>query len=53
MAVLRRGVTYIQSDIKKLVAYSRVTHITFLLVALATSRKVILLRTLLLSLSHG
>lgn len=46
-------VTYLQSDIKKLVAYRRVTHITFIIVGLGVSVKIILLINIMLSLSHG
>jgi len=52
-AVLSRVITFLQSDIKKLIAYRRVTHITFIVVGLASGRKVIFIRTVLLSLAHG
>lgn len=53
LSMLSACLTLIQSDIKKLVAYRRVTHITFLLVALTTSRKVIVISTIITSISHG
>jgi len=46
-------ITLFQSDIKKLVAYSSVTHITFLCVGLFSNNTLMLFITLLLSLSHG
>jgi len=46
-------VTLFQSDLKKLIAYSRVTHITFIIVSLSLRRKVALFRVILLSLAHG
>jgi len=53
LSMLSACLTLIQSDVKKLVAYRRVTHITFLLVALTTSRKVIIMSTVMTSISHG
>jgi len=48
-----RIITFFQSDIKKLVAYSRVTHITFLIVALSSFNKTSLFGALIVSLAHG
>lgn len=53
LRVLARLVTAFQSDIKKLVAYRSVTHITFILVGLISSQKVRFLVVLILSLAHG
>lgn len=53
LALLSSIVTFIQRDLKKLVAYSRVTHITFILVGIITNRKLIFVRVILVSLSHG
>lgn len=53
LSTLSACLTLIQSDVKKLVAYRRVTHITFLLVALTTRRKVIIITTIITSISHG
>lgn len=53
LSMLSTCLTLMQSDVKKLVAYRRVTHITFLLVALTTRRKVIIISTVITSISHG
>lgn len=53
LAILARLITIIQSDLKKLVAYSRVTHITFLIVGLRVNNKNILFNCLRISLIHG
>jgi len=53
MAFLARIITMVQSDIKKYIAYSRVTHITFILLGLLSSNKLVFLRTVLMSLAHG
>jgi NADH-ubiquinone oxidoreductase chain 4 len=45
--------TLIQSDFKKLVAYRRVTHMTFLVTGLTAGNKTMLLIVLILSLAHG
>lgn len=52
-AVLSRVITFLQSDIKKLIAYRRITHMTFLVVGLLSNRKIAFIRTILLSLAHG
>lgn len=53
LATISRVLTFIQTDIKKLVAYSRVTHITFLIISLCVNNKLILFNRLIMSLSHG
>jgi len=45
--------TFIQTDVKKLVAYRRVTHITFLIISLRINNKTLMLNCLVLSLAHG
>lgn len=45
--------TFCQRDVKKLVAYRRVTHITFLIVGLSLINKIILFIVILTSLAHG
>lgn len=52
-SVLARLSTIIQSDVKKLVAYSSVSHMTFIIIGLVAFNKSTLLRVLLLSLAHG
>lgn len=51
--LISRLLTFIQSDMKKTVAYRRVTHITFIMVGVSRELKVVLIRTLILSLAHG
>jgi len=53
LALLSRVLTFIQRDLKKIVAYSRVTHITFMLVGIFSSIKLVFIRVVLVSLSHG
>jgi len=53
LALLSRIVTFMQRDLKKLVAYRRVTHITFIIVGILTRSKITLVRIILVSLSHG
>lgn len=48
-----RFLTVIQRDLKKLVAYRRVRHITFIIVGLSSRRKVAFLVTIIVSLAHG
>jgi len=50
---MSRILTRIQSDTKKLVAYRRVRHITFLLVGVIRFNKTFVLVIILLSLAHG
>lgn len=51
--IVRSFITFIQSDIKKIVAYSSVTHITFMMLGAVVLSKLIFLRILILSLAHG
>jgi NADH:ubiquinone oxidoreductase subunit 4 (subunit M) len=51
--VLSSILTSIQSDVKKLIAYRRVTHITFIVIGLISRRKIAFMRMALLSLAHG
>lgn len=53
LSILARILTFIQTDLKKLVAYRRVTHITFLMLRLRINNKVFFLNCLILSLAHG
>jgi len=53
LSFLSRLVTFLQRDIKKLVAYRRVTHITFIVVALCSFSKLTFISIVLVSLSHG
>lgn len=53
LAILRGGLTVLQSDRKKMVAYRRVSHMTFLRVGLLSNSKLIISVTVLVSLSHG
>jgi len=46
-------VTLIQSDLKKLIAYRRVTHMTFMIVGLSAGAQLSLRRVIMLSLAHG
>jgi NADH-ubiquinone oxidoreductase chain 4 len=46
-------ITVVQSDIKKLVAIRRVTHITMLMIGIIYQNKTIILVMVLVSLSHG
>lgn len=52
-AVLSRFVTCVQSDLKKLVAYSRVRHITFIIMGLSSESLTVYLSVSMLSLAHG
>lgn len=53
LAFISRVVTFIQRDLKKMVAYRRVTHITFIIIGFITRTKLMLVRVALVSLSHG
>jgi len=53
LAILSRLITFIQRDLKKLVAYRRITHMTFILVGLITSSKLTFIRVVIVSLAHG
>lgn len=46
-------ITFIISDIKKLVAYRSVRHITFIMIAIISNNKLLFLVVLILSLAHG
>lgn len=52
-SILSRIITFLQSDIKKLIAFSRVTHITFIIVGLSVLRNNLFMIVIILSLSHG
>lgn len=45
--------TFSQSDVKKLVAFSRITHITFLTLGLISFNKNIIILTIIVSISHA
>jgi len=51
--LIRRLITFIQSDLKKIVAYRRVSHITFIIIGLISHSKLIFIRAIILSLAHG
>jgi len=51
--LLRSLLTFLQSDTKKIVAYSSVTHITFIILAIISNRKLLVIRVIILSLTHG
>lgn len=51
--VVSRLITMIQSDVKKLVAYRSVTHITVLIIGLLANNKILIFINLVLRLSHG
>lgn len=53
ISLLASVITLLQSDIKKLVAYRSVTHITFILIGLVGNNKLLVLVVLIISLSHG
>jgi NADH:ubiquinone oxidoreductase subunit 4 (subunit M) len=53
ISLISRIVTLTQTDIKKLIAYRRVTHITFLILGITRGGKIIILRVLITSLAHG
>jgi NADH:ubiquinone oxidoreductase subunit 4 (subunit M) len=53
LALVSRLVTCRQSDIKKLIAYRRVTHITFMILALLRGLVKGIIRVIVLSLAHG
>lgn len=52
-SIVSRVITFIISDIKKLVAYRSVSHITFMIIAIISSNKLLFLVVLILSLAHG
>jgi len=53
LALFSSIITFIQRDLKKLVAYRRVTHITFMIVGLVTSSKMTFISVVMVSLAHG
>ena len=53
LTMIRRILTFIQSDLKKLVAYRRVSHITFIIVGIVCINNTIYLSVFFLSLVHG
>lgn len=53
LTIFSRVLTFIQTDTKKLVAYRRVTHITFLILGLSNFNKSIISVIILISLAHG
>jgi len=52
-SIVSRVITFIISDIKKLVAYRSVRHITFMIIAIISNNKLLFLVVLMLSLAHG
>lgn len=52
-ATASRIVTFIQSDLKKLIAYRRVTHMTFMVAGIIAENKTTVIVILILSFSHG
>lgn len=53
LRVLRSIITFTQSDLKKIIAYSRVTHITFILLGVIFLNYFSLFIFVVLSLTHG
>jgi len=53
LALSSRILTFIQRDLKKIVAYRRVTHITFIVIGFLTRSKMIFIIIVIVSLSHG
>lgn len=52
-SIVSRVITFIISDIKKLVAYRSVRHITFIIIAIISNNKLLFMVVLILSLAHG
>jgi len=52
-SIIRRIITFMIRDIKKLVAYRSVRHMTFILLAIVSNNKFIFLVVVMLSLAHG
>jgi len=52
-SIVRRVITFIIRDIKKLVAYRRVRHITFIILAIISENKLLFIVVVILSLAHG
>jgi NADH:ubiquinone oxidoreductase subunit 4 (subunit M) len=53
LSILSSGFTCANSDTKKIVAYRRVTHITFIIVGVVLNIKILIFIVVLLSLAHG
>jgi len=53
LALISRVLTFIQRDLKKIVAYRSVTHITFIVVGFFSITKIVIFSVVLVSLSHG
>jgi len=53
IAVISGVITCFQTDLKKIVAYSRVTHITFMVAGIVSGRKIMIRSVILVSISHG
>jgi NADH-ubiquinone oxidoreductase chain 4 len=53
LSLVSSYLTFLQSDTKKFIAFRRITHITFIILALITPLKTALIRVLILSLAHG
>jgi NADH:ubiquinone oxidoreductase subunit 4 (subunit M) len=53
LATISRAFTCINSDIKKIIAYRSVTHITLILVGVCLETNTLILIIFLLSISHG
>jgi len=52
-SIISSIVTFMISDIKKLVAYSRVSHMTFIMLAIISGNKLLFIVVVILSLAHG
>lgn len=52
-SIVSRIITFMISDIKKLVAYRSVRHITFMIIAIISNNKLLFIVVLMLSLAHG
>lgn len=53
LSVFRSVLTFIQSDIKKFIAYRSITHMTFLMLGMIVNGKVLFIRVVIISLAHG
>lgn len=52
-SIISRIITFIMRDIKKLVAYRSVRHITFITLAIISENKLVFMVVVMLSLAHG
>lgn len=52
-SIISRIITFMMRDIKKLVAYRRVRHITFIMLAIISENKLVFMVVVMLSLAHG